>query len=191
MSYASLLVRKLHSCGGVTSKTYKPTFYGSYLSRNMSYGSTANLWVFYLPRWRYSYSTWSSMTELPCQCLNTETSARGNRSCTTETLSLSYTFCLYIRLVVTLLSTSLIIDEDKLLLNSISDVQQQHINQHSLPSQTSVYHLKLWLRGKQTVQHISWSQGHSTSSLISESILQTSTLVWTTLDISNESCHLL
>jgi len=37
-----------------------------------------------------------------CQCLNTETSARGNRSFTTETLSISYTFCLYIRLVVTL-----------------------------------------------------------------------------------------
>ena len=37
-----------------------------------------------------------------CQCLNTETSARGNRGFTTETLSISYTFRLYIRLVVTL-----------------------------------------------------------------------------------------
>ena len=37
-----------------------------------------------------------------CQCLNTETSARGNRGFTTETPSISYTFRLYIRLVVTL-----------------------------------------------------------------------------------------
>ena len=37
-----------------------------------------------------------------CQCLNTETSAQGNRDVTTETPSISYTFCLYIRLVVTL-----------------------------------------------------------------------------------------
>ena len=44
-----------------------------------------------LPWWSYS-----------CQCRNTETSAQGNRSFTTETLSISYTFCLYIRLVVTL-----------------------------------------------------------------------------------------
>ena len=32
-------------------------------------------------------------------------------------------------------------------------------------------------------QHISWSQGHFTSLLISESILQTSILVWTVPDI--------
>jgi len=38
----------------------------------------------------------------PCQCLNTETSARGNRGFTTETPSISYTISLYIRLVVTL-----------------------------------------------------------------------------------------
>ena len=38
----------------------------------------------------------------PCQCLNTETSTRGNKGFTTETPSISYTFCLYIRLVVTL-----------------------------------------------------------------------------------------
>jgi len=38
----------------------------------------------------------------PCQCLNTETSAQGNRGFTTETLSISYTICLYIRLVVIL-----------------------------------------------------------------------------------------
>jgi len=37
-----------------------------------------------------------------CQCLNTETSAQGNRGFTTGTLSISYNICLYIRLVVTL-----------------------------------------------------------------------------------------
>jgi len=36
------------------------------------------------------------------QCLNTETSTQGNRSFTTETLGISYTIHLYIRLVVTL-----------------------------------------------------------------------------------------
>ena len=44
-----------------------------------------------LPWWSYS-----------CQCLNTETSAQGNRGFTTETPSISYTIHLYIRLVVTL-----------------------------------------------------------------------------------------
>ena len=37
-----------------------------------------------------------------CQCLNTETSTWGNKSITTENLSISYIFRLYIRLVVTL-----------------------------------------------------------------------------------------
>jgi len=37
-----------------------------------------------------------------CQCLNTETSAQGNRGFTTETPSISYSVSLYIRLVVTL-----------------------------------------------------------------------------------------
>ena len=37
-----------------------------------------------------------------CQCLNTETSAWGNRGFITETLSISYTIHLYIRLAVTL-----------------------------------------------------------------------------------------
>jgi len=44
-----------------------------------------------LPRWSYL-----------CQCLNTETSTQCNRGFTTETLSIFYTICLYIRLVVTL-----------------------------------------------------------------------------------------
>jgi len=44
-----------------------------------------------LPRQSYS-----------CQCLNTETSARGNRGFTNKTPSISYTISLYIRLVVIL-----------------------------------------------------------------------------------------
>ena len=51
-------------------------------------------------------------------------------------------------------------------------------NHHSLPSQTSqtsFYHLKLQPYGRQMAQHISWSQGHSTSPHISEPILQTFT----------------
>jgi len=48
----------------VTSKKYKPAFHSGHLSCNTSYGSTATLWVFCLPWWRYSYSTQSSMTEL-------------------------------------------------------------------------------------------------------------------------------
>ena len=36
----------------------------AHLSRNMSHGSTVIIQVFCLPQWRYSYSTWSSMTEL-------------------------------------------------------------------------------------------------------------------------------
>ena len=64
LSYASPLVWKLHPRNGVTSKTYKPAFYGVHLSCNTSYGSAAIIWVFYLPWWRYSYLTRSSMTEL-------------------------------------------------------------------------------------------------------------------------------
>ena len=45
-----------------------------------------------------SLSWWS----YSCQCLNTETSAWGNRGFATETLSISYNISLYIRLVVTL-----------------------------------------------------------------------------------------
>ena len=67
-------------------------------------------------------------------------------------------------------------------MNSISSVQWQHTNQYSLPLGLSLLHLKLQPRGRQTAQHISWSQGHSTSPLISESILWTSIPVWTTPD---------
>ena len=68
-------------------------------------------------------------------------------------------------------------------MNSISSVQQQHTNQHSLPAWTSPHHLKLRPHGRQIAQYISWSQGYSTSLLISEFILQTSILVWTVPDI--------
>ena len=74
------------------------------------------------------------------------------------------------------------IDRDKLSLNSISSVQRQHTNQYLLPLRLSLLHLKLRPRGRQTAQHISWSQGRSTSPLISKSILQTSTQVWTMPD---------
>ena len=55
---------KLHPCGDATSELYKPTFHGGHLSRNTSHGGAATLWVFRLPRRRYSYSTQFSMTEL-------------------------------------------------------------------------------------------------------------------------------
>ena len=38
--------RKLHPHSNVISKTYKPTFHGSHLSHNTSYGSAATLQVF-------------------------------------------------------------------------------------------------------------------------------------------------
>ena len=67
-------------------------------------------------------------------------------------------------------------------MNLISGVQQRHTIQHSLSLGLSLLHLKLQPRGRQAVQYISWSQGHSTSPLISESILQTSIPVWTAPD---------
>jgi len=54
-------------------------------------------------------------------------------------------------------------NENKLLLNLISNVQQWYTNQHSLTSWTSFIHLKLWPCSRQIVQHINWSQDHSTS----------------------------
>ena len=64
MSYASPPVQKQCSRSGTTSESYKPTFHGGHLSRNMSYGGAATIQVFRPPRRRYSYSTQSSMTEL-------------------------------------------------------------------------------------------------------------------------------
>ena len=55
-------------------------------------------------------------------------------------------------------------------MNSIPGIQWWYTNQYSLSSQTSFYYLKLQPCGRQMVQHISWSQGHSTSLYISESI---------------------
>jgi len=40
-----------------------------------------------------------------CQCLNTETSAQGNRGYITETLNISYSMNLYIRLVSSMVHT--------------------------------------------------------------------------------------
>ena len=76
-------------------------------------------------------------------------------------------------------------------MKSISGIQQWHTNQYSLPLRLSLLHLKLRLHGKQMAQHISWNQGCSTSLLISESILQTSTLVWTVPDITLHSFRVL
>ena len=85
------------------------------------------------------------------QCLNTETSTWGNRSFTTETLSISYAYYLYIRLVVTLWFASLIIDKDNLLLNLISSVQWWYTIQYPLLFQTSSKYPKLQLCGRQEV----------------------------------------
>jgi len=70
-------------------------------------------------------------------------------------------------------------------LNSTSSVQWRHTNQYLLPLGLSFLHLKLQPHSRQMAQHISWSQGHSTSPLISKSILWTSTPVWTTPDKNN------
>jgi len=42
----------------------KSTFYSGYLTHNTSNSSDAIIWVFHLSWQKYSYSTWSSMTEL-------------------------------------------------------------------------------------------------------------------------------
>ena len=179
LSYASPPIWKLHPSG--VKHTSSPSTVATFLTIClMAVLQLSRYSVFHngdtpiqlgLPWWSYS-----------CQCLNTETPTQSNRGFTTETPSIFYTFCLYVRLVVILQFASLIINEDKLLLNSISGVQRQHTNQYSLPSRTSFHHLKLQPCGRQMAQHISWSQDHSTSLPISESILQTSTPVWTVPD---------
>jgi len=62
--YTSPPVWKQYSHGKTTSEPYKPTFHGGHLSRNISHGGVATLWIFHLPWRRYFYSTRSSMTEL-------------------------------------------------------------------------------------------------------------------------------
>ena len=42
----SPLVLKLHSYSDITSQPYKPAFYSGYLSRNISYSSTATILSF-------------------------------------------------------------------------------------------------------------------------------------------------
>jgi len=63
--YTSSFIWKLHPHSDIISKLYKPTFYSGHLFRNMPYGSAVTIWVFHLLWQRYSYLTWSSMTELP------------------------------------------------------------------------------------------------------------------------------
>ena len=78
-----------------TSNLKKPAFYSSYFSCN-------NLEIPF-SIWRYFYLTQPSMLEsYSCQCWDTKTSAWSNKSYTTETLSISYSIYLYIRLVVIL-----------------------------------------------------------------------------------------
>jgi len=48
VSYASLLIQKLHLCSEIISKSYKLTFHGSHLSHNTSYSSVTALQVFCL-----------------------------------------------------------------------------------------------------------------------------------------------
>ena len=111
-----------------------------------------------------------------CQYLDTENSTWSNRSFITETPSIFYIIYLYIRLVVTLWFASLIINKDNFYWT------RSPVFNDNTPISPHSYHLKLQPHSRQTAQHISWSQGHSTSSLISESIVQTSTLVWTVPD---------
>jgi len=49
LSYASPPIWKLYLHSDIISKLYKPTFYNSHLSHNMSYGGAATLQVFCLP----------------------------------------------------------------------------------------------------------------------------------------------
>ena len=58
-------------------------------------------------------------------------------------------------------------------MNSTSSVQRWHIILVPTSCSDFSYLLKLWSRGRQTVQHISWSQGCSTSLHISKSSSQT------------------
>ena len=92
-----------------------------------------------------------------CQCLNTETSTQSNRDFNTETLSIFYSRKSYIRLGVTLWFASLIINKDNSYWTQSLVFNSDTPNQHSLPSQTSSYHLKLQPHSRQTAQHISWS----------------------------------
>ena len=45
----SPLIQKLHFCSDIAFQPYKPAFYGSHLSCNMSYGSNTTIGVFHLP----------------------------------------------------------------------------------------------------------------------------------------------
>ena len=88
LSYAIPPTRKLHPCSDINSKLYKPIFLATCLIAVLQ---PSGYFVFHgrdtpiqlsLPWQSYFY-----------QCLNTETSAQGNRCFTTETPSISYTIC--------------------------------------------------------------------------------------------------
>jgi len=97
VSYVSLLIWKLHLHSEVTSKTYKPTFLTTCL---MAMLQPSGYSIFYGEDTPIQLSlSWQSYFY---QCLNTEMPTQNNRGFTTETLSISYTIYLYIRLVVTL-----------------------------------------------------------------------------------------
>ena len=76
----SPLIQKLHPYSDIAFQPYKPVFHDRDTPIQLGL-----LW-------------WSHL----CQCLNTKTSAWGNKGYTTETLSISYSRNLYIRLVVIL-----------------------------------------------------------------------------------------
>ena len=102
MSYTSPPVQKQCPCSRTTSNyTSLPSTVATFLAtRLMAVLQPSGYFVFHdgdtpiqlsLLWWGYS-----------SQCLNTETSAQGNKGFTTETPSISYIISLYIRLVVTL-----------------------------------------------------------------------------------------
>ena len=60
----NLVICQVHSSRKHISIVYSLPTIKVYLFCNMPYSSAVTIWVFHLPWWRYSYSTWSSMTEL-------------------------------------------------------------------------------------------------------------------------------
>ena len=84
-------------------------------------------------------------------------------------------------------------NENKHLLNLISNVQWWYTSQHSLPSWTSFIYLKLRPCSRQMVQHISWNQGCSTSSCHQAQSLHTlcisKSTLWTFISWCEPHCY--
>ena len=99
--YASPPIWKLHLHSDIASQPYKPTFYSGYLLITCLVAVVYSSWysVFH----DRDTSNWLSLSwqSYSCQCLNTKTSAQGNKSYTTKTLSIFYSRNSHIRLVVT------------------------------------------------------------------------------------------